>query len=441
MSTDSINMGKLLYKEKGSERRSGFVILTEAIILSIITYLVFWALLSAVDDFYPELDVMTTFWWVLPFALFLVPSNPYIYSFYLIAKGKGPLKIYEHGIRIRTSFIRKETKYGIFIPYKFIKKITLIYGGDLRNLFDINLNKLYPIGIRIRTIKGDKYDILPTYYTFRYGYFPYEFVQIMLKFLKNRWNEMFSVKPDIDDNEWETFLRSSRGFMNSIPDYSVKISIFGSLLSLPMFITMVLMMIDVLNDRPLFITIFITVFIAFGFLSFSTILLFKHMMRTQFELGSLFRAQEYEMLTGEIIIPKNLEIPEDFIYPGRNWPDIDSEFWKKITTLKEYKSTPGRWQNKQLYKKTIHETIIKAMRYEDLTGKNIIPGHIRHMEEVSDIERWGSRNLDSMIPKRRALELMLKKRTKLFNELEQGRPITPEMDFNPISFKEYYKRD
>jgi hypothetical protein len=437
MSPDSNNRAKLLYKEKGNERLNGVKILILAILLSITVYTIFLLLLSALDEHYPGLNIMKTYWWVLPFALFIVPSVAYIYSLYLICKGKGPIKIYKHGIQIRSSFIYGETKNSTFIPYESILKISLLYGGYPKSYFGMNLNELHIIGLRIRTIEGFKYDINTTFYTKNYGFFSYDLIQIIINICGDKWNKWFSVEPDIDDNEWETLLQSSKGFLNRIGDYSIKITIYASIMTIPMFITMVLMMMDILNGMSLYSMTFITTFIGFTTLSFSTEFIFSHLERTELELGALYRAQEYEMLTGEKIIPKDLKIPDDFIYPGEDWPNFDKAFWDKLRKFSEPKSRLDKWQYSNWYRQVIRETVVKIIRYEDLTGKNLIPSHIRNMEEVGDLREWGEGSLDEMSSIRRVKELQFKKRNILFEDLERGRSVTQDLEFKSTCFKKY----
>ena len=440
MENDSIKKGKLLYKEKRSQRLDGFLILPVALALSIIIFFIFYYLLAIMDDLYPNLDIMETYWWVLPISLFIIPSVPYIHSVILILKGKGPMKVYENGIQLRVPYILKKQKKGSFIFFDSITKISLLYDGLDKKMFDMNLNDIGISGIRIRNKNGEKFDLHNTYYA-PYGCsFPYDLIQIMTKILGDGFNRSFTITPDIDDDEWETMLQSSKGYMNRIGDYSVKVGMVGSLMAIPMFISMVLMFMDVLDEMILYSLIFITTYTGFTSISFSTYFIFKHMERTELELGALFRAQEYEMLTGKKIIPKELKIPEDYIYPGKDWPNFDKDFWVKLQKLSEPKSRLDKWQYSSWYRRTIRDTVVKIIRYEKLMGKNLIPSYIRNMDEIGDLREWGDGNLDEMSSKRRARELRFKKRNDLWDDLERGRSISYDMEFKPNCFKDYTRK-
>jgi hypothetical protein len=387
---------------------------------------------------YPSLGIMDTYWWVLPFTLLFIPSLPYFYSIIVILKGKGPMKIYEKGIQPRGPYLSKKGKEGSFLFFDSITKIALLYDGRESKMENMNLNEIIISGLRVRTKNGEKFDLHKTYYA-PYGCsFPYELIQIMTKVLGDGFYKKFTLTPDVDDDEWEGLLRSSKGFMNKSNDYGVKIAYIAALATIPMFITMVLMMMDVLNGRELFIATFATISMGFAFLPLQGYLIFRNMERTGLELGTLFRAQEFEMLTGQEIIPKDLNIPQDYIFPGEDWPDFDKDFWEKLNNLKDPKSRLDRWQYSGWYRKIIRETVVKIMRYERLMGKSFIPSYIRNMDEVGDLREWGEEDLHNMSSRRRTLELRIKKINDLFEDLEEGRRVTPDIEFKPICFKKYH---
>lgn len=437
MNRESIERGKLLYKEKRSQRLDGFLILPVAFMSSIIIFFIFYKLLTIIDDLYPNIGIMETYWWVLLFSLFIIPSVPYIHSVVLILKGKGPIAVYEKGIQMRVPYLSKKNKTKSFIFFDSIEKITLLYDGKDMNLFDMNLNELHISGIRIRTVNGEKFDLHSSFYAPYDCHFPYDIIQIMLKNLGDVFDKFFTLTPDIDEDEWENFLNSSKGFMNKLGEYNVKIALLGSMMAIPMFISMVLLFNDVFDEMIMYSIIFITTYLGFTTISFSTYFIFKHMERTQLELGALFRAQEYELIAGKKIIPRDLDIPEDYIYPGKGWPNFDKDFWDKIMEFREPKSRLDKLQYSGLYKKIIRETLIKIMRIEELSGKIIVPSYIRNLKEIGDLREWGEGNLDEISPKRRAKELKLKKRNDLYQALEDGHKVSVDLEFKPTCFRGY----
>lgn len=441
MDRKAIDKGKLLYVEKGNQRLHGFYMLIFAFLLSIIYFLLFYTILLVLDSVILDYDVLDNLWWVLLLAFFMVPSIAYVYSIAIIIIGEGPLKIYDNGIETRHSNFLHSNRNLTFIPFESIKKITPAYSGWDRHIYKENLNQITLSGVRIRTEDGDYYDITLNHFSIKQikyqHFFHYEIIQILMKILGSKWNKLFSIKPDIREDEWEDLLKSSKTSFTTREGYGLKQSLILTLLYIPAFGVLILMFLDVLNGLPLIVALIVTVLIAFVYVPFSSYKIINYLHEIFNDLGNIFRAQEYEMISGEKIIPIDVVIPDEYQYYEKNWPNLNEEYWEKLKNYISSKSKLDAWQYSLAYKIILSTKFKKFLRYERLTGKKIIPDHIRNMEKVRPYIEEKIEEYDTFSKRKADSKQKLKEIERMFDNMELGHPIPSEIDFKTYCFKQY----
>ncbi|UCF07346.1 MAG: hypothetical protein JSW28_06735 [Thermoplasmata archaeon] len=436
MDNGIVEMGRLLYKEKGNDRKVGFFILILAFVMSFMWYLVYLIFILALDNVITEIDIYEEFSWVPILAFILIPATVYVYSVHSILTGKGPLKIYERGIEIRSALLKGSQNRKTFIPFEEIERINILYAGGHRKILKEYLNELYYSGIRIITKDGQTHDISSTMSTARLRdltFFKYDLVQIFQRRMGINWDKSFSIKPEITDREWDDIYRLNTDYFYSVEGYALKQFMIMVMLMIPVTIILVLMSQEIVEPW----IILIPLSIAFGYIPYLSDGLFEHMEDIMVLLGSLFRAQEYEIITGEKIIPSRIEIPDKYVYPEKDWPEVREEFWRDVEEIIAPKSILKESMHSQAYRIIIYTKLDNYLRYERLAKKKIIPQRIRQMEEVRKFIEKGRGDIDDPSKLLKPREKKRLKIFKLFEALEEGEPIAPDFDFRPVCFKEY----
>lgn len=434
MDIESIDKGKLLYRERGNERHWSFWILLLAFVMGFAFFFMFHTIIVAVDKIATNENFARDLWWAPIVAFFYPQAVVYLYSIYLLLFGYDSLEIYEHGIKMRSSYI--EGLKDKFLPFDEIEKITILYGGSHRLILKEYLNEMYYDGFRITTQDGKIFDISSRYSSVdieKLMFYNYDIIQILPRLMGSRFNKFISEKPEITDEEWDDISIRSKKFFRSLEGYALKQSIIMSVLMIPVMIVLFLMFADILEEWVLLITILA----AFSYVPFLSIKVLNYTEKTMFQNGILFRAQEYEMLTGEKIIPPGFEIPENHIYPDKDLPNIKEEFWKGAEEYLTPKSALKDSMKFITLRIVFFDKLENYLRYERLTKTRVIPEYIRQNEEVKKHISRTIEEYDKVSKKAQDRREMRKKMIEMYETLEDGRSITPDFNYKPVCFKDY----
>jgi hypothetical protein len=433
MNKNSNERGRLLHIERGNERTYGLWVLGLAIFSSFVSFLLFLSILKSFGDSFPDINVVREFWWILLLAVFMVPSITYAFSFFLILTKRGPLKVFENGIEPRKTLIQIMRKDNDFIYFNQIERITQLYRGWEQEILDGHIKDLSFEGIRIRTKDQRAYDISITIYSSHFTSFDYELIQILTKNMGSRWKDTFSIRPDYKDEEWMDISNRMQRRFYGIQEYGFKQAIITSISTIPGVITVILMARGILTGWSLMIIFIISIFLMVGSVPFISYKIMNYWLKTSREIGAVFRAQEYELLYGEKILPSNFQLMDRYIYPEKDFPNIKQEFWRDVENDVDQKFTRSNPQKRLFLNK-----IENHLRYERLTKKRIIPDHIRQLREVrahiaklEGEEIKGSKRL-------KAYRKMRMKTKKMHQALEEGRSISLDINHTFKSLKEIH---
>jgi hypothetical protein len=435
MDNESFERGKLLYVEKTDEHLWAIWILLIAYALGIAFSFMFYTIITAIDAIVIEENFSRDFCWA-PIAAFLYPQFPmFMYSIYLFFTGENSLKIYERRIGLRSSYWSRSKGADLFLPFEKIEKITLLYDGMNRKFVKEYINDLSYAGIRIITKNGKTYDVSSTLSPTDIEnliFFDYDIIHIIPRIMGSKWTKSFSLKPEITEEEWDEISKMTTNYYDSLEGFVVKQVIIMVVLFIPSIIVLFLMSLNIIEDW----IILIPILIALGYIPFLNENLLKKVNKTMILTGLLIRAQEYEMLTGEKIIPPGFEIPEDYIYPQKDWPKINADFWsnamKSLKSLSTLRDSTRSFTLKGFY----HSKIENYLRYERLTKERIIPEYIRQNEELKEHLARQKGDSGKLTKKTKARLQKRNKMIKMYEALEEGRSISPDFNYKPICFKE-----